>query len=109
MKIREKTSADRRREMQKILQRIMGDNPVYFQPPRNVKMRYPCIRYKLNGVDTVKADNKKYKKMNRYDVILIDEDPISRFVDPILDIEYCSFDRDYSSDNLNHYVFTIYN
>ena len=87
----------------------MGDNPVYFQPPRNVKMRYPCIRYKLNDVDTAKADNKKYKKMNRYDVILIDEDPISIFVDPILDIEYCSFDRTYSSENLNHYVFTIYN
>ena len=109
MKIQEKTSADRRKEMQTILQRIMGDNPVYFQPPRNVKMRYPCIRYKLNDVDTAKADNKKYKKMNRYDVILIDEDPISIFVDPILDIEYCSFDRTYSSENLNHYVFTIYN
>ncbi len=109
MKMREKTSADRRREMQRKLQKIMGDNPVYFQPPRDERMRYPCVRYKLNDIDTIKADNKKYKKMNRYDVILIDEDPVSEFVDPILDIEYCSFDRTYTSDNLNHYVFTIYN
>ena len=87
----------------------MGDNPVYYQPPASLHMKYPCIRYKLNTIDTRKADNKKYKKMNRYDVTLIDEDPVSEFVDPILDIEYCDLDRTYSSDNLNHFVFTIYN
>lgn len=103
-----KTNADRRRELQSILEDIMEGNKVYFQPPSNVKMSYPCIRYKLADIETRNAGNKKYKTMNRYEVILIDSSPVSKYLDPIMDLEYCSFERAYSADNLNHYVFTIF-
>ena len=32
------------------LKEILGSNNVYFQPPDNLKMVYPCIRYRLEVV-----------------------------------------------------------
>ena len=31
------------------LKEILGSSNVYFQPPDNLKMVYPCIRYRLEG------------------------------------------------------------
>lgn len=54
------------------------------------------------------ADNKKFIVMNHYTLILIDENPNSEYLDLILDLDYCSLDRTYTADNLNHFVFTLY-
>jgi hypothetical protein len=88
---------------------ILRSRNVYFQPPASLKMNYPCIRYSLAGVDSKRADDIYYKSMRRYEVTLIDTNPDSEFFDPILDrFSMCSFDRGYTADNLNHFVFTIY-
>lgn len=86
-----------------------GDTHVYFQPPESVSMKYPAIRYSLDNIDTESANNKIYKKNPGYKVILIDKNPDSKYVEDILQIPYCSFLSSYQADNLNHFVFKIYN
>lgn len=103
---------DRRLELHKILLSLITDwNPkakVYFQPPPTVYMSYPCIRYKFENNNERHADNRAYIKKKRYTLTFIDTNPDSRFPDLLDELEYCSLDRQYSSDNLYHWVFTIY-
>lgn len=88
---------------------LLGSRNVYFQPPESVKMKYPAIRYSLSNYDANKANNSNYRLLPFYDVILIDPNPDSAFVEKMLQLPYCTFDRAYVSDNLNHFAFTIYN
>lgn len=88
---------------------ILGTKNVYFQPPASVKMIYPCIRYSLSSVDSIYANDKNYKNTKRYEIIVIDRDPDSDIYEKILNhFEMCGFDRPYVSDNLNHWVLTLY-
>lgn len=95
-------------DLQSTLQEIMGDNRVYFQPPENVTMEYPCIRYSRSTGNTRFADNSSYTFDCRYEIILIDEDPDSEFFEPITQLKSCTFERHYVSDGLNHDVFYLY-
>ena len=98
-----------RLSLQTELEDLLLTGKVYFQPPSSIKLIYPCIVYKLDGFDTRYADSAIYKNKTRYSVILIDQNPDSSFPLTILSaFEYCSFDRYYIADNLNHYAFTLY-
>lgn len=97
-----------RLDLQTELERLLGSRNVYFQPPSSVRMQYPAIVYSRKDVDGRFANDKIYRKLPCYEMILIDKNPDSTFVDKLLDLQYCSFDRHYESDNLNHDVFTIY-
>lgn len=82
---------------------------VYFQPPETVKLRYPCIIYELSGINTRKANNQLYNAKKRYSLTLITRDPDTSYPDLILkSLQYCSFNRYFQMDNLNHYVFDLY-
>lgn len=85
-----------------------GDRHTYYNPPPSVRMRYPAIKYSLNRITRVFANNGAYRSTPSFEVTLIDENPDSEYVEPILQIPYCTFDRFYIADNLNHWVFTIY-
>lgn len=88
---------------------ILGSRNVYYQPPASVKMKYPCIRYSSDGVDVDRADNRPYKKTNRYEGVIIDSNPDSMIADNILEhFEMCSLGSGYTADNLNHFPFTLY-
>lgn len=87
---------------------LLGSRNVYFQPGSNITMQYPCIRYKLSRFDMKYADNNPYNKRKSYEIMYIDRDPDSDIPDKISELPMCSFDRHYTADNLNHYVFTIY-
>lgn len=100
--------AKNRLELQTLLESILGSRNVYFQPPENKKLKYPCITYELADIDTRKADDIKYLKFKRYTVTLIHSDPDNVLVDALDDLEYCEFDRVFISDNLYHYVYTLY-
>lgn len=95
--------------LQTVLTGVMGQEKVYQKPPTNPKMNYPCVKYDLDAIKTFHADNKKYNGMKAYTVILMDFNPNSEYFDKILELPYCSFDRFYTINNLNHFVFTIYN
>lgn len=97
-----------RLQLQHELEELLESRNVYFQPPASVKMKYPAIRYRLNDIEKTHADNGAYRSLKSYELILIDPNPDSEYVDKISRLRYCRFDRHYQSDNLNHYVFTLY-
>ena len=97
-----------RLNLQKELEELLGSRNVYFQPPSSVQMKYPAIRYSLSTIQNDHANNLVYNHSKAYELILIDPDPDSIFIDKLLRLPDCSFDRCYPSDNLNHYVFTLY-
>ena len=81
---------------------------VYYQPPESLKLSYPCIVYSGNGGDTAFADNVPYIKKKRYTVTVIDENPDSTIPEKIGDLPTSKYNRDYATDNLNHFVYSIY-
>lgn len=95
-------------ELQTRLEGILRSRNCYFQPPASIQMKYPAIVYTLSRIDKLHANDDMYKSLTAYQVTLIDKDPNTEFLVPILKLQYCSFDRFYTSDNLNHWVFTLY-
>ena len=99
---------DRRLELQQLLEDILGSSNVYFQPPNNIRMTYPCIVYALSSDRRLHADNHIYHRRKRYDVTVISRDPDDPLPDTVSNIQYSSFDRRFISDGLTHDTFTIY-
>ena len=97
-----------RLELQSKFEDVLGSRNVYFQPPSSVRMQYPAIVYSRKDIEGRFAHDKIYRNMPCYEAIRIDKNPDSEFIDKILDLPYCSFDRHYEADNLNHDVFTIF-
>ena len=87
---------------------ILGNINVYFQPPENVKLKYPCIIYELNNLKTIKADNRDYLLHDRYTVTLIHRDPENDIFRAIQELPNCSIDRIFVTENLYHYAFTLF-
>ena len=96
-----------RLELQSRLENLLGSPNVYFQPPENYKMSYPCIQYSLASTHSVFANNKPYFTQNRYKVIYIDRVPDSAMPKKIAELPSCLLTSTYISGNLNHYVFTL--
>lgn len=122
---------DRRPSLHELLKALFnGEHHVYFQPPKNTILKYPCIIYKLAGIQARHADNRHYIQKREYELTVIDRDPDSALrekvvsamcgdfpVPPDQDEEQniqapCGilngrFVRFYTAENLNHYVFRI--
>lgn len=87
---------------------VLGSRNVYFQPPTNRKIEYPCIKYELANIGETFADNLLYWSKKRYRVTIIDTNPDSLIPDKLSSLPLTTFDRHYTADNLNHYVFLTY-
>lgn len=94
-------------ELHEYLCDILGSTNVYFQPPPNVKLRYPAIVYKLGNYKPTHANNEVYNLYKSYNVTVIDKDPDTQVPDKLAKERFATFDRYYISDNLNHYVFEV--
>lgn len=99
-----------RESLQTKLQELLGSNHVYFQPPENIRMKYPCIVYDRSGFEVKLADDKKYTKHVRYELLFITKDPDTNdFIAKVLDsFNYITYVRHFKSDSLNHEVFDLY-
>ena len=97
-----------RLELQTLLEDLLGSRQVYHQPPASVKMQYPAIVYYRKDIDSRKADDISYMQTPVYELTVIDKNPDSEIPIQISQLPMCSYDRHYTSDNLNHDVFTIY-
>jgi hypothetical protein len=95
-----------RLELQALLETICPN--VYFQPPTNVLLTYPCIVYERDSGDTKFADDKPYTHTVRYQIVVIDRDPDSPILAQIAALPMCLFNRFYSAANLNHNVYNLY-
>lgn len=102
--------SQRRLELQALLQEVSGyDEPhVHFQPPPNLVMDYPCIRYKRDDADTSFADNRPYRVVQRYQVMVIGHSPDNPVLAKIAALPMCLTGRSYTAENLNHDVFTLF-
>lgn len=82
---------------------------VYFQPPSGHMLQYPCIVYQRVGRKDLHAEDDIYVNYMEYSVTVIDTDPDSTIADEMVeDIRYCSFDRSFVQDGLNHTNLTLY-
>lgn len=97
-----------RSELQTLLRILLGSNNVYFQPPANVQMKYPCIVYGRDFASVRHAANVPYIHTKRYQVTVITQDPDSDIPDKIAALPMSSFQRFYAVDNLNHDVFDLF-
>lgn len=97
-----------RLELQSKLEELLGNRHVYYQPPESLKIEYPAIVYSKNSIRVRKADDSLYSKMNQYSVIVVDKKPDNSVIDKLLQLPYCSYDRHYVSDNLNHDSLTLF-
>lgn len=97
-----------RLELHEKLKELLGSGNVYYQPPAKHNMSYDAIRYSLSRKDTKFADDRRYKNMNCYELIVISRLPDPEVIEKILDLPYSSLGRPYVADNLNHYPITLY-
>lgn len=81
---------------------------VYFQPPETMKLNYPAIVYTMSDIRNTFASDEVYKQSHFYELTVIDKSPTSEIVEKVSKLPRVRFNRHFKSDNLNHYVFTIY-
>lgn len=97
-----------RNELQNLLEEILGSRNVYFQPPANVQIQYPCIVYKRDSANTKFAGNTPYNFRQRYMVSVIDTHPDGDILTKIANLPLCTYNRYYTADHLHHDVFNLY-
>lgn len=101
------------------LREILGSKNVYFSPPESIKLRYPCIVYHRDSIETIKADNLNYRMTTRYIVTIIDNDPDSgefddsrglfSLVEKFLNhFPMCRYANHRFVNNMNHDTFILY-
>jgi hypothetical protein len=82
---------------------------VYFQPPANIKMLYPCIIYNKTGKNRHFADDVIYLSQQGYDITVIDANPDRPVADNIeKHFQYSDINQYYTADNLNHTKLSLY-
>ena len=100
---------DRRPQLHQLLKSVFENEPhVYHQRPSNGRLIYPCIIYKLDGIPDEHADNIRYFEHRNWELTIIDPDPDSQLREKVALLRWCRFVRSYVSDNLNHFVFSLY-
>lgn len=96
-------------DLHSVLQEIMGDNKVYYQPPENLKLIYPCIVFERTNALQMFADNNPYRTVKRYTVTLMTKTADNdEFLDQLLMLPMCTLDREFKNDSIVHDVFNIY-
>ena len=82
---------------------------VYFQPPSNVNLQYPCIVYNKEAMEGNHANNNFYTLRQPYQVTVIDRDPESKIATEILrSIRPSNSVREFTQDNLHHSVLRLH-
>lgn len=97
-----------REQLQSKLEELLGSKNVYYQSPPSTGMKYPAILYSKSKINHKLANNKKYSLNTSYDLIVIDKRPDNPVINKLLELDYCSYDRQYKSDNLYHDSLIIY-
>lgn len=98
-----------RLELQSELEMLLGSDHVYFQPPASVRISYPCFIYNLSNIRDRRADDRAYNIDNEYEVTYIDKNPDNELKTQMIEhFQMCRFNRFFTNDNLNHYVFILY-
>lgn len=95
-----------RLELQTLLEAITPH--VYFQPPANIQMEYPCFVYRRFDIQPVFANNDPYRLTVRYQLTVIDRDPDSTLPGQVAALPLCRYVRFFATQGLNHDVFNLF-
>ena len=95
-------------ELQSLLEELLGSKNVYYRAPEGIKMSYPAIKYSKSTIRKDYANDRAYSMRDCYQLIVIAKLPDHPVIKKLLELPYCSYDRYYVADNLNHDVLTIY-
>lgn len=98
----------KRYELQCLLEKTLGSDHVYFQPPASFQLKYPCIVYELEDITPVFADDLSYLRHDSYQVTFMTHDPDSPVRHKLADLPKTRFSQFFAADNINHYVYIIY-
>ena len=82
---------------------------VYYQPPSNIRMNFPCIVY--NKIPKFKeyGNDGIYIKKQGYQITVMDKDPDSFTADDLEDhFQYCSITQYFTNDNIHHVILELY-
>jgi len=97
------------RKLQDELKTLLGSNNVYFQPPKNLQIKYPCIIFSRGAASQEFADNKTYRLTKRYVVTHIGYDADPDIIEKMAEhFSMCSYTEHYVKDNLQHDIFSLY-
>lgn len=96
-----------RLELQELLETLLGSENVYFQPPPDFMISYPCIVYNRSNIRSKHGDNRPYKFDKEYTITVIDPNPDSSIPDKVSQLPRCAYDRHFTANELNHDVFNI--
>lgn len=99
---------EKRLELHEILCDVLGSRNVYFQPPENLKMKFPCIIYEHDNNYIAHADNRKYSKMRKYTITIVTNDPDTDIPEKLDEIPFTEFNRRFVADNMHNIVYSIY-
>ena len=97
----------KRLKLSQILHETLGTNNVYFQPPADKKLSFPCIVYEFNRYNTEFADNDPYHLVRQFRITYIDSNPDNEMVDKIAQLPQCVYERSYIANNRYHYTYRI--
>lgn len=98
-----------RTDLDAMLKELLGSSVhVYYQPPENLKIHYPCLIYMREPERVWHANNKPYFLKDKYSMKYIDKNPESPNPKKLTMLPLCSHDRHYVQDNLHHDAYTIY-
>lgn len=94
--------------LMRLFSSIKGIKKVYFEPPPDTKMEYPCVRFHRDSFNSTFADNIPYKVDERYEATLIYPNPDSPLPAYFAKLPMCRHNRHYTANNLSHDVYIIY-
>lgn len=82
---------------------------VYFQPPSNVRLNYPCVIYHKSGYESTHANDSVYGLKTEYQLTVIQRDPEGVLDEQILkSFPLCRVTTTFVSENLYHTFLTLY-
>lgn len=87
----------------------LGLTNVYFQPPENVKLIFPCLIYKMVRLSPEYADNIPYAMSKRYNLLYITKDPDDTMPETLAwHFPSIIHNTSYVNDTLYHHSFDLY-
>ena len=95
-------------KLQAVLEELLGSKNVYFQPPESLKLNYPAIVYSISDIRNTFACDDVYNQSHFYKVTVLDYNPDSEISNKISKLPKAKFNTFFTSDRINHYVYTIY-
>lgn len=94
-------------ELHNTLKQLLGADNVYYQPPENLKIKYPAIIYTKKDIEKYNANDRPYFMSVDYTITVISSMPDNPVINKILNLEGSEYERYYYINSLNHDVINM--